>query len=315
MNYTNQFIYLTDISCFQDNIKISSKRYHYDTKQGVRNDKAEKLTRLFTFEEKYDRNQVAATIGEMPSPRGTAWRLYIQHRLRMMEFGIETYTTRNYARLRFDKYIEWHRAIDRMAGALVNHKPSIIYLGNGNFAPNSPISIRKHVRCPGTRKLIESFKKRANCIVLMVDEFNTSQHCAKCFSRFPRRTKSYRFKKCDHCLPNPIVQLPALIVTNVSKRILQMKRAIISVWRDMSEMGNAIAAALTQSNTGRLVSKKQRFLKTWQPNANVNGGHAAQPQQPHKTVWHRDICAAKLILYRGKFCYIINHITIYYLKF
>lgn len=284
-------------------MKTSSKRYHYDAKQGVRDSKAEKLTRVFTYEEQCDRNAVANTIGEMPSPRGSTWRLYIQHRLRMMERGIEAYTTRNYARLRLDKHINWHRAIDKLAGALVNHLPAIIYIGAGTIAANSPISIKKYVRCPGTRKLVQAFRKRSNCVIFMVDEYNTSQHCAKCFNRFERRTKRYRFKMCANCQPNPILQLPTLIVTNVSKRALQMKRAIMGVWMEMRDQGNAIAAALTSTNTRRLVSKKQCFLKTWQPNANVNGEDAAQS---HKTVWHRDICAAKLILYRGKFCFISN---------
>lgn len=280
------------------NLKTSSKRYHYDTKQGVRNAKAETMTRLFTFEEESDRNRVAAEIGEMPSPKGSTWSSYIKHRLRVMENGIDTYTTRNYARLHLDKHIEWHRAIDKLAGSLVNHKPAIIFIGAGGNSPNSPISIRKHVRCPGTRKLIEAFEKRSNCIVLMVDEFNTSQHCAKCFNKFDRRTKAFRFKQCSNCQPNHILQLPTRIITNVSKRILQMRRTIIKEWQQMRNMGNQIAAVLTQSSTRRLVSKKQSFLKTWLPNANVNGDGRATAES-EITVWHRDICAAKLILYRG----------------
>lgn len=241
----------------------------------------------------------------MPSPRGTMWSSYIKHRLRMMEKGIEAYTTRNYARLRLDKHIEWHRAIDIIAGKLVNHKPAIIYFGSGNFAPNSPISIKKHVRCPGTRKLIEAFMKRGNCIVRMVDEYLTSQTCAKCFERFERRTKAFRYKLCANCRPSPLTFWPDTIVTNVGKRILQMRRAIVKMWQEMADAGNEIAALFTQSNTRRLVSKKQRFTKTWQPNANVNGGveDAAQQLPLHKTVWHRDICAAKLILYRGWLSY------------
>lgn len=251
----------------QVNLKTSSKRYHYDAKQGVRNDKAEKMTRLFDFEEKTDRNEIAAEIGQMPSPRDSSWAEYIQHRLRVMENGIATYSNRNYARLRLDKHINWHRAIDKLAGQLVNHKPAIVFIGAGHIAANSPISIRKHVRCPGTRKLVEAFEKRGNCYVFMVDEWRTSQLCGRCFRPFPRRTKSYRFKKCDDCQPNPALMLPTLIVTNVSKRTLQMKRTIMKIWGEMGNRGNALAAALAQRNTARLVSKKQRFLKTWTPNA------------------------------------------------
>lgn len=292
-------------------MKKSSKEYHYDTKQGIRNDKLERLTRLFTFEEQQDRNNIAATIGTMPSPRNTSWRHYIAHRLRMMENGIETYTQRNVARLRLDKHIESHRIIDRIVARLVNFLSAIILIGAGHFAANSPISIKKHVRCPGTRKLIGAFKKRGNCVVRMVDEYMTSQHCGKCFKRFPQWTRPKRFKLCDDCRPDEnIMRLPTAIVTNVSKRALQMQREIMRVWREMAEDGDAVAAILTQRNAKRLVSKKQTFLKTWQSNnANAEMEDAAkaeaQPRKTVKTVWHRDISAARLILYRG-----IHSITI-----
>lgn len=254
------------------NLKTSSKRYHNDAKQNRRNAKAEQLTRGFVWVERGDREQIAAGIGEIPSPRNSTWTWYIQHRLRMMNLGIETYTTCTYARLQLDKHIEWHRAIDTLAYKLVCGKAAIIFFGAGEFAANSIISIRKHVRCPGTRKLIAAFKKIGNCVVRMVDEFKTSQLCARCFSPFPRNTKGYRFKKSNNCVPNPDVGLPTLIVTDVSKRVLQMRRTMMKMWQEMRDMGDAIAASLTQSNTGRLVSKKQRFFKTWQPNANVNDG-------------------------------------------
>lgn len=261
---------------------------------------------MFHFEEQYDRNQIAKTIGKTPSPRCNSWLLYLEHRLRMMENGIETYTTRNYARLQLDKHIEWHRGIDKMAGQLVRHKPSIVYVGAGKSAPNSPIRIKKHVRCPGTRKLCQSLKNRNNCVIRMVDEFNTSQHCGKCFKKYPAGTKSYRYKKCANCRPNPIVGLPRLIVTNLGKRILRMRRTIEKEWRAMWNAGNQVLATLIQPFTRRLVSQKTRFLKTWQPNANVD-----DEMDTHTTVWHRDISAAKLILYRGRykqriFCHLHN---------
>lgn len=257
---------------------------------------------MFNFEEKCDRNQVAASIGKIPSPRGNSWMHYLQHRLRMMENGIEAYTTRNYARLSLDKHIEWHRAIDKMAGKLCAHKASIIYIGNGTIAANCPFKIKKHVRCPGTRKLIESFKKRFNCIVRMVDEYNTSRLCGKCFRRFDGK-KSYRFKTCTDCHPNAALRLPRLIVTNVSKRLLQARRAIVKTWQEMRDAGDGIAGALFRLGTRRLVSHKETFLKTWQPIANVCDRNVT-----HKTVWHRDISAAKLILYRGmsKECFIVH---------
>lgn len=282
-------------------MRISSKRYHWDTKQGVRNAKGERIARVFQYEEQAARNRIAQEIGEMPSPQGTSWQSYIIHRLNVMNAGIETYTVPSYARLRLDKHIRWHRAIDKIAGKLVNHKPSLIFMGaGGSTAANSPIRVRKHVRCPAVRKLIAAFKKRANCVIIMVDEYMTSQHCARCFKRFPQNTRNHRFKKCTDCEPNPIVRLPTLIVTNVGKRTLQMRRAIQRTWNDMQEMGDAIAAVLqNRPNSSHLVSSKQCFVKTWQQNVlgNVETGEAAQPSLT--TVWHRDIVAAKLILYKG----------------
>lgn len=294
--WTNKFC----LFHFQCNMKKSSKEYHYGTKQNSRNAKADQMTRLFVFEEKADIANVAKTIGHMPSPRDTSWHHYIQHRLRMSKDGFETYTQRKYARLQLDKHIEWHRAIDRIAGKLVGHKPAVVFVGAGGNDANSPIKIKKHVKCPGTRKLVNTIKKRGNCVIRMVDEWMTSQHCARCFTQFPRWTKPKRYKKCDNCHPDARLRLPELIVTNVSKRVLQMSRAIEKMWRQMARQGYAIAAILTGRNTGRLVSKKKRFSKTWQPNA-VDAGteEAAQPRKVLKTVWHRDISAAKLILYKG----------------
>lgn len=267
----------------------------------MRDDKSERLTRCIAYMEECDRNAVATEIGEMPSPHGTHWASYIQHRLRVMQCGIEEYTTRNYARLRLDKYIEWHRAIDQLAGYLVDHKPAIVMFGAGQMPANSPIKIRKHMRCPFSRKLIGAFEKR-RCIVRMIDEYNSSQHCGICVKRFPRRTpKNARYKKCENCVPKGLL-LPPTIVTNKSKRELQMERTIMKEWQRMRDEGNDIAAMLTEPIAGRLVPKKQRFSKTWSPNANANGNvdGAAQSQPIKHTVWHRDICAARLIMYRGK---------------
>lgn len=272
------------------------------------------MSRVFKFDEECDRNRIAAIIGEMPSPKGTAWRAYIQHRLRMMADGIETYTTRNYARLQLDKHIRWHRAIDEIANKMVCGKPAIVYLGAGQWSPNSPISIRKHVRCPGTRKLIGAIKKRGDCFIRMVDEWKTSQLCGRCFNAFPRWTYHKRYKKCENCQPNASLGLPPQIVTNVSKRDLQMQQQIMKEWKNMADMGDPIAALFASSDTGRLVSRKTRFHKTWLPNApgNDDNDDADQPHSTLKTVWHRDISAAKLILYKGegKFSMKFKNLTI-----
>lgn len=131
------------------------------------------MTKSYTNEEKADLKRIANAIGMMPSPRDTSWRHYIEHRLAMSQNGIEAYSQRPVARLHLDKHIEWHRAIDRIAGKLVRHKAAIIFMGAAEIAANSIISIKKYVRCPGTRKLIQAFKNRGNCIVRLVDEYSS----------------------------------------------------------------------------------------------------------------------------------------------
>lgn len=103
------------------NIKISSKKYHYLTKQGVRNQKAERWTRQFVAFEQNDRNSYQ----QMPSPLTFTWREYIQHRLTIMKRAIETYTTEKYTRLRFDKYVESNRVCDLIAAMVVSIQNSI----------------------------------------------------------------------------------------------------------------------------------------------------------------------------------------------
>lgn len=148
------------------------------------------MTEAFTIQEQTDRNSYPI----MPSPRGVRWRSYIQHRLTVFEDGLAVYANQKYARLSLDKYIESNRAIDKIAAFLTNKLKSIIYIGAAEMSPNSPIKIRKNVRCPGTRKLVQSFKKLGNCYVRFVDEYFTSQTCARCYQRFDRNTRSHRFK-------------------------------------------------------------------------------------------------------------------------
>lgn len=80
-----------------------------------------------------------------------------------------------------------------------------------------------------------------------------------------------------------------------------MIRTIEQTWREMREMGDAIAVTFRdRTKANHLVSNKQYIIKTWQPNtADVGMGETVQPQKPLTTVWHRDIVAAKLILYKG----------------
>lgn len=100
------------------NFKISSKKYHYFSKQGVRDRKAKRWTRHFVEFEENDRND-RTRYERMPSPKGSNWQDYVIHRLRILKKAEEVYTTEKYTRLRFDKYIESNRVSDKIAAMLV----------------------------------------------------------------------------------------------------------------------------------------------------------------------------------------------------
>lgn len=250
----------------------------------------------------------------MPSPLGRHWLDYIHHRLKMLKKGMEVYATSKYTRLGLDKHIESYRAIDQLAGKMVNYQPALIFIGNGETPMNSPIRIKKHVRCPSIRKLIKAFKKRGNCIVLMVDEYFTSQTCGRCFGRFDPRTKRDKFKVCQDCRPREDAMLPSKIVTQLGKR----------TWQNFRKMERELmleqmeAANSNLPDPWILLSKVKIYRKKWQKNLvtgeiiNAAAEHlfdfddeseldadAAQQRRKHKTVWHRDIVAAKCILIKG----------------
>lgn len=210
------------------------------------------------------------------------------------------YATQKYARLSFDKYVESNRASDQFAVQLTRKQTSMVYLGAAQMSPNSPIGIKRRLRCPGTRKLLASFKKLGNCVVRFVDEYYTSQTCAKCFGRFDRRTKANRFKICQQCVPNDAALLPGMIISKMSSRQLQKLRKQKRVEQrqqpqpqNFNQPGNAVNP-IRPIKQNRLVSKIVVFFKR---HVNEDGDlvYIAEP----KTVWHRDIVAAKCILYKG----------------
>lgn len=152
-----------------------------------------------------------------------------------------------------------------------------------------------------------------NCLVNMVDEFYTSQTCAKCFGRFDPRTKRHRFKVCQNCQPSRGAMLPSIIVAKKGKRLMR------SIRTNLRENGDQLVAIDGQppnlEDTVRLLSKVSVHRKDWQVNttsgvvenvATTRSGMEAikvNNQQPRiwKTVWHRDIVAAKCILIKGLF--------------
>lgn len=148
-----------------------------------------------------------------------------------------------------------------------------------------------------------------NNVIKMTNEFRTSRLCARCFTPFPLNTLKHRYKVCDFCLPDQNewpddLKLPTKIVTKKSKRMLLSQR------RQLRE-------AMIENQAIGFVSKMICYHKNWQqPDSNhiiaddmdftedvIPDEFINEPNPPNppilKTIWHRDISAAKLILYRG----------------
>lgn len=266
------------------NQKINSKQYHYRTKHWYRQKKRKRLTAAFTAEER----RVLHSFGQIPSPLGTSWKNYVQYRLNVMEQGIAAYTTKQYTRIRLDHYIETNRTVDKVVGKMVHYQSAVVFVGAANWSPSSPIKIKKHVRAPGVRKIVQALKKRGNCYVIFVDEFMTSQHCGRCVKRFPMATRNHRFKICNDCKPIESIRPAPIIVTTLGNRDLRQERADFRVRHP-----EAVVAAAEEGR--RMLTKVKRIHKHWQ------FGDDGVIAKPIKTVWHRDISAAKLILEKGEY--------------
>ena len=269
------------------NFKISPRRYHWGTRQKVRERKIDRISAGFTEEMRLNLRNYE----RVPSPRGELWMLYIELQMHLLPIGIATFGTRKYARLLLDKYIESNRESDETAKLITENRPSLIMLGGAELHPSRPIGIKRRKRCPGTRKLVVSIKKLHHSRVIFVDEYFTSQTCPNCFGRFAQNTRKNRIKICKKCKPtNPHIgeaQLPNKIVTQLGKKALEVARFL---WRMDIDKYPSVRMV---EHGARRVSKVVTYRKNWQP--------APNGQLKGKTVvWHRDIAAARCILYKGK---------------
>lgn len=179
-------------------------------------------------------------------------------------------------------------------------------MGAARAAANSPIKIKKHVRAPGNGAMLKSFWKMEGNTFRMTNEFRSSRLCGRCYSPFPLSTLSHRIKVCDWCWPDNDewpdgLKLPQKIVMK-SKLVLKAERRTIR---------NAIVD--DPNYAAGFVSKVICYRKNWQQIAANqviinNDEHKDDNEDDIKfdgtpvlqTIWHRDISAAKLIMYRGK---------------
>lgn len=198
----------------------------------------------------------------------------------MMKHGIiSAYGTAKYTRLALDKYIRSTRAVDKFLGKISEKRWMVLFLGaDGDPKPNSPIKIKKYVRCPGVRKLLSASKKFPKLFIKPTREWGSSQTCARGMHRsFHDQPRAARFKVCRQCTANPIVMLPTKVVTTMNKAELSNKR---QMQRERIE----------QSGIAEDVMPKVKcfYYKPWLL-------HLART-----VTWHRDVVAAKNILLIGK---------------
>ncbi|XP_031630192.1 uncharacterized protein LOC116345175 isoform X2 [Contarinia nasturtii] len=261
-------------TCKEINFVKKSKQFHWETHQNVRNAKAKRFTKNFIEKERQDReNRELYAI--MPSPKGSQWLSYIKHRVKMTKHGIEAYSTAKYTRLALDKYIGSNKVIDGFVNKITNKEPTLLFHGaDGEVPPDCPIRIKKHVRCPGVRKLMQAYKKRPYIVVVPVDEWGTSQTDARCMCRFQNQPKSAKFKMC-RCIPNAITLLPTKIVSKFGK-------TDTSTYRQLQRTLNG-AFEIEEE----LMSRVKPYYKKWQLDLECT------------VTWHRDVVAAKNILLKG----------------
>lgn len=79
-------------------------------------------------------------------------------------------------RLKFTRYINRQKTLDKTCNELQNGKRTLFALGDVRFSGNSPI--KGHRRFPHAR-LVKCLKQRGD--VILIDEFRTSKLCSKCF--------------------------------------------------------------------------------------------------------------------------------------
>lgn len=165
--------------------------------------------------------------------------------------------------------------MDKNVNGIVGQDKALVFIGSTQFSPNSPI--RGYVRCPGLKRFVTYFKKKRNCVIILVDEYNTSQVCGKCFKAFDKRlhkNRPGRQRICFNC--NPGVEMTTANVVLTKKNIRKVKTE---------------RKANVQSNDH--VSKWTRVVPKNQLDQDVSMNNK-------NTLWDRDVSAARVILYKGE---------------
>lgn len=246
---------------------MTSKEFHRKTKSNIRKKRFRTLAGAFDNAEKQDlADRIRYPLG-VPSAKGTLWLSYINFSLSFWQRGIDTFTPVAYPKMSFDKYVNTQKVMDKLANAITDMKPSIVFVGAVEFSPNAPI--KKHIRCPGTKRIVKSLKKQRDTHVVFTDEYNSSKHCSKCVKAFPKHTYKHKFKICNNCPGSSFIPNATAVHTKIHRE----------------ERIRRICRGLPQQKT-------ITFNKIM--------------QHPHTIIWHRDITAARLIWLKGEFLLIFS---------
>lgn len=162
--------------------------------------------------------------------------------------------------------------MDKLCSKLIEDQSAIVFIGAASINNSSPI--KKHKRCPGTRRLMTALTKKPGVNCVFVDEYFTSQKCGRCFEPFPEGTRLHRFKICRPCVPLEEALPADRIWSDVGKKKLRRQKQ-----------------ENHQQQASPMVRKKTRYIK--------NTDLLPAGENRTQTIWHRDITAAKLILYKG----------------
>ena len=259
----------------EENIRLTSKRYHSLTGYYQRKKWREQLTREIDDRMRVDRE----SLGQI-GPRSPQYEVYAEHILKHFNDAIVAYTQYEYALQDFLQYCATNKFLDQLATKLINGKRTFVFVGNAFLPANSPAKGYLRSKIKG---LFEKMARRRLCTVHEVDEFRTTKLCSLCFRPLglPRKRGrvhlKYRYYLCRQCPVLPCaMQAVGHVYSKKNHRLLSHQRS------ECPRPGV------------RMASKYRLYAK--------------QDAQGKNVTWNRDTNAARNIRYKGKFetmCYCI----------
>lgn len=252
----------------EENLRLTSKRYHALTGHYRRKNWREKLTRVIDDQMKEDRER----LGQI-GPQSQQYEVYAEHILKYFHDAIIAYTQYEYALQDFLQYSATNKFLDKLATKLINGKQTFVFVGNAFLPANSPV--KGYLRTK-IKDLFAKMARRRLCTVHEVDEFRTTKLCSLCFRtlELPRkRGRVYmknRFYLCRQCPVLPCaMQAVGRVYSKKNNRLLSHQR------HECPRPGV------------RMASNFRHYRKEDATGENVT--------------WNRDTNAARNIRYKGNF--------------